>query len=150
MTVTDKQGHAIGHGCGRPEPRGRKKESGRQKGPEPPGYAFTAAVSPGRPAIPHAGAAHPGATGRTCGISLDPLNTRDCYHRYQARGHDPGVRLRHLSQVRHATCTGPCCRRPSARSDFEHNVPFEAGGRTCLCNGGPKCRHDHRLEQHPK
>jgi hypothetical protein len=25
-----------------------------------------------------------------------------------------------------------------------------AGGRTCLCNGGPKCRHDHRLKQHPR
>jgi len=23
-------------------------------------------------------------------------------------------------------------------------------GRTCLCNGGPKCRHDHRLKQHPR
>jgi hypothetical protein len=34
-------------------------------------------------------------------------------------------------------------------SDFEHNIPYEAGGRTCLCNGGPKCRHDHRLKQHP-
>jgi hypothetical protein len=22
-------------------------------------------------------------------------------------------------------------------------------GRTCLCNAGPKCRHDHRLKQHP-
>ena len=58
-------------------------------------------------------------------------------HRFEAKGHDPGVKLRHLSQVRHATCTGPCCRKPSARSDFEHNVPYEAGGRTCLCNGGP-------------
>ena len=26
----------------------------------------------------------------------------------------------------------------------------EAGGRTCLCNTGPKCRHDHRLKQHPR
>jgi hypothetical protein len=25
----------------------------------------------------------------------------------------------------------------------------QAGRRTCLCNGGPKCRHDHRLKQHP-
>jgi hypothetical protein len=25
-----------------------------------------------------------------------------------------------------------------------------AGGRTCLCNTGPKCRHDHRLKQYPK
>jgi hypothetical protein len=31
----------------------------------------------------------------------------------------------------------------------EHNIP-EAGGRTCLCNTGPKCRHDHRLKQHPR
>ena len=34
--------------------------------------------------------------------------------------------------------------------DFEHNIPYEAGGRSCLCNGGPKCRHDHRLKQHPR
>src|SRR6266700_533537 len=70
--------------------------------------------------------------------------------RGQARGHDPGVKLRHLSQVRHATCTGPCCRKPSARSDFEHSVPYEAGGRSCLCNVGPKCRYDHRLKQNPR
>ena len=28
-------------------------------------------------------------------------------------------------------------------------MPYETGGRTCLCNGGPKCRHDHRLKQQP-
>jgi hypothetical protein len=58
--------------------------------------------------------------------------------------------LRHLTQVRHATCTGPGCRRPAARCDFEHNTPYEAGGRTCLCNGGPKCRTDHRMKQDPR
>jgi hypothetical protein len=150
VTVTDKQGHAIGHGCARPEPRGRKKESGRQKGSGPPGYTFIPADQHG----PRGGYGTwrlrtPG-DGPDLRIALGPLNTQDCDHRYQARGHDPGVRLRHLSQVRHATCTGPCCRRPSARSDFEHNVPYEAGGRTCLCNAGPKCRYDHRLKQHPK
>jgi hypothetical protein len=36
VTVTDKQGHAIGHGCARPRPRGQKKEPGRQHGPGPP------------------------------------------------------------------------------------------------------------------
>ena len=82
-------------------------------------------------------------------VALDSLDTRDCEHRYEARGHDPGVRLRHLSQVRHATCTSPVCRRPATQCDYEHNVPYEAGGRTCLCNGGPKCRHDHRLKQQP-
>ena len=63
---------------------------------------------------------------------------------------DSGARLRHLAQVRHALCTGPMCRRPSTQADFEHNTPYEAGGRTCLCNGGPKCRHEHRLKQDPR
>ena len=69
---------------------------------------------------------------------------------FEAKGNDPGVKLRHLSQIRHATCTGPVCRRPSTQADFEHNIPYEAGGRTCMGNGGPKCRHDHRLKQHPR
>ena len=37
-------------------------------------------------------------------------------------------------------CTAPACRRPSTQADFEHNIPYEAGGRTCLCNGGPLCK----------
>jgi hypothetical protein len=31
--------------------------------------------------------------------------------------------------------------------DIDHSVPYEAGGRTCSCNGGPKCRRHHRLKQ---
>ena len=34
-------------------------------------------------------------------IILDPLTTDPCDHRFESRGHDPGPRLRHLSQVRH-------------------------------------------------
>ncbi len=83
-------------------------------------------------------------------ITIDPVTTDPCDHRHQTNGHDPGARLRHLSQVRHATCTSPVCRRPAAQCDLEHNTPYEAGGRTCLCNTGPKCRHDHRLKQHPR
>jgi hypothetical protein len=141
MTVTDKQGRAIGHGCARPE---------RQKGPGPPGYTFTGVDQHGPPGGYGTWLLRTPGGGPDLRISIEPLSTQDCDHRYQARGHDPGVKLKHLSQVRHATCTGPCCRRPSARSDFEHNVPYEAGGRTCLCNGGPKCRYDHRLKQHPR
>jgi hypothetical protein len=87
---------------------------------------------------------------RTLVISIGPLAAEECDHRHQAPGHDPGIMLRHLAQIRHATCTAPACRRPAARCDFEHNVPYEAGGRTCICNGTPKCRHDHRLKQHPR
>jgi hypothetical protein len=146
FTVTDDQGHAIGHGCARPEPRSHRKRAG----PGPPGFSFT----------PVSRDAPPGGYGtwrlRTPGpgpdliVTIDPVTTDPCDHRFQATGHDPGVRLRHLSQVRHATCTSPICRRLAAQADFEHNIPYEAGGRTCLCNGGPKCRHDHRLKQHPK
>ena len=83
-------------------------------------------------------------------LRLAPIGTDPCDHRHQARGHDPGVLLRHLTQIRYATCTGPGCRRPATQADFEHSVPYEAGGRTCTCNGDPKCRHDHRLKQHPR
>jgi len=83
-------------------------------------------------------------------VELHPLTTQDCDHRFQASGHNPGVKLRHLAQIRHATCVSPVCRRPAAQCDFEHNIPYEAGGRTCLCNAGPKCRHDHRLKQQPR
>ncbi len=157
VTVTDEQGHAIGHGCARPEPRNRRERAKRRKpgppdGRDPPrgtsgtpgpGFSFTASGQHGPPG-------GYGTWKLRTGATLDPIPTGDCDHRFEAKGHDPGVKLRHLSQVRHATCTGPTCRRPSTQADFEHNIPYEAGGRTCLCNGGPKCRHDHRLKQHPR
>ena len=51
-------------------------------------------------------------------VAIDTLDTQNCQHRYEARGHDPGARLRHLSEVRHATCTSPVCRRPARTCDF--------------------------------
>jgi len=152
VTVTDQHGHAVGHGCARPEPAGRRARAGPPDGHQArdgPGFSFTPTGQDGpaggygrwRLRIP--GPA-PGLV-----IDLDSVITDPCDHRFQTRGHDPGVKLRHLSQVRHATCTSPVCRRPAWNCDFEHNTPHEAGGRTCLCNGGPKCRHDHRLKQQP-
>jgi len=83
-------------------------------------------------------------------MTIGPIPAGECDHRHQAHGHDPGVMLRHLAQVRYATCTGPGCRRPSPRCDFDHNISYEAGGRTCACNGNLKCRFDHRLKQDPR
>jgi hypothetical protein len=145
VTVTDEHGHAVGHGCARPEPKGH----GKRAGPGPPGFSFTPASRDGPPGGYGTWRLHTPGGGPDLIVAIDTLDTRNCEHRYQARGHDPGVKLRHLSQVRHATCTSPVCRRPARTCDFEHNVPYEAGGRTCLCNGGPKCRHDHRLKQQP-
>ena len=158
VTVTDEQGHAVGHGCARPEPTNHARTTqhprpGPPGGPGPPGehdppggtpsprFTFAASGQPGPPG----GYGHwrltTGVPGRPdLMVTLDPIALDTCDHRYQARGHDPGVKLRHLSQIRHATCTGPTCRRPSTQADFEHNIPFENGGRTCLCNGGPLCK----------
>jgi hypothetical protein len=148
LTVTDNQGHAVAHGCARPEPKSNAKRAG--PGPPPGGFSFTPAGRDGPPGgygtwrltIPEPG---PGLI-----ITIDSITTDPCDHRHENSGHDAGVKLRHLSQIRHATCTSPVCRRPAAQCDLEHNTPHEAGGRTCLCNTGPKCRHDHRLKQHPK
>ena len=145
VTVTDQDGHAVGHGCARPV---KRRKPGGHDPPGSPGFTFTPAGQPGPP----------GGYGTwrfTTGqqdllIEIGPIPAGDCDHRWQARGHDPGVMLRHLTEVRHATCTGPGCRRPAGRCDFEHNIPYEAGGRTCVCNGGPKCRRDHRMKQDPR
>ena len=146
VTVTDEHGHAVGHGCARLEPSSRRK----RPGPGPPGFSLTPASRDGPPAGYGTWRLRVPGGGPDLIATIDTLDTHNCEHRFESRGHDPGVKLRHLSQVRHATCTSPVCRRPAAQCDFEHNTPYEAGGRTCLCNGGPKCRHDHRLKQHPK
>ena len=160
VTVTDSQGHAIGHGCARPEPatgrndRARRRIPGSPDGHDPPGaprFTFIPAGQPGPPGGHGTWRFSTGMPGqRDLMIALGPLTTDPCDHRHEARGHDPGVLLRHLAQIRHATCTGLMCRRPAARADFEHNIPYEAGGRSCLCNGNPECRHDHRIKQDPR
>ena len=144
VTVTDEQGHAVGHGCARPGPKNHRERAG----PGPPGFSFTPASRDGPPS--GYGTWRLSTPGPDLIVTLEPITTDPCDHRHQAAGHDPGVKLRHLSQVRHATCTSPICRRPAAQCDHEHNTPYETGGRTCLCNTGPKCRHDHRLKQHPR
>jgi hypothetical protein len=157
LTVTDHRGRATGHACARPEPRSHAKR--HERGPpgrtHPPGTASTGFT------LTRIGPGPPGGYGRwrfTTGVpgqlawilDIHPIPTGPCDHRYQAHRHDPGTRLRHLTQIRHATCTAPMCGCPASRADFEHNIPYDKGGRTCLCNGGPKCRHDHRLKQDPR
>jgi Domain of unknown function (DUF222) len=164
VTITDADGHAIGHGCARPEPANGRQDRAKRATPRPPGgpdppprdsggsrFTFTATDQPGPPGgygSWRLATGIPGQPGLI--VPLEAITTEPCEHRHQARGHDPGVMLRHLAQVRHATCTGPACRRPAIRADFEHNTAYEAGGRTCLCNGNPKCRHDHRMKQDPR
>ena len=160
VTITDQHGHAVGHGCARPESNSHARRARRGNRDKPGSAARAARDGPGFSFTREGREGPPGGYGtwrlRTPGpgpdliVELHSLATEDCDHRFAALGHNPGARLRHLAQIRHATCTSPVCRRPASQCDFEHNVPYEAGGRTCLCNGGPKCRHDHRLEQDPR
>jgi hypothetical protein len=73
----------------------------------------------------------------------------DCDHRYESAGYQPGGVLRHLAQIRNGACTFPPCRCPARNCDFEHAIPYHRGGRTDLCNCGPRCRRDHQVKQSP-
>lgn len=62
-------------------------------------------------------------------------------------GYVPSRRLQHLVRARTTTCSAPGCRRPAARCDLDHTVPYAEGGQTCDCNLAPLCRHHHRCKQ---
>ena len=153
VTVTDEHGHAIGHGCARPEPKSHRKredqdrrEGGNQDGP---GFTFTATASTARRADTAPGGSAPRGRRPT---SWSPLTRSPPGLRPPVRGQGPRSRGQAAAPVPgpardlHRAGLPP----PRSQADFEHNIPYEAGGRTCLCNGGPKCRHDHRLKQHPR
>jgi hypothetical protein len=80
---------------------------------------------------------------------LQFLETGNCSHARQTPGYVWPAALRHLIEIRQRTCTAPGCRRPEARCDIDHTVPFDQGGPTCECNGGPLCRRHHRAKQAP-
>ena len=140
VTVTDQNGIAIGHGCAtraRPE-----SPPGSRDGPP----AFTPRDDPGPPGgygtwtliLPG---------GRRLAVKLAALPVDDCDHRYESRGYQPSDMLRHLVQIRDGECTFVCCSRHARESDFEHAVPYEKGGRTCLCNAGARSRRCHQVKQ---
>ena len=165
LTVTGPDGRPVAHGCGRPPPRRR---GGR--GPAPP--VATARDRPvylpdddhGPPggygtvrldlaALTHSNGKDPGGESgqgvtRELVFALEGL-AGPCDHRHRAAGHDPGVTLRHLTGILNTTCTFPPCRRPECQSDYEHSLPYEQGGLTCLCQAGPVCRANHRDKQSP-
>jgi hypothetical protein len=82
-------------------------------------------------------------------VTIKPLVTDTCAHGRESPGYLPGRTLRHLIQIRNATCTAPGCRRPATCGDLDHTTPHHLGGRTCECNLGPLCRWHHRCKQTP-
>jgi hypothetical protein len=59
----------------------------------------------------------------------------------------PSAELRRHIQLRDHTCQGPAnCTTPARYCDWEHTIPFDAGGGTTTDNGRAQCRHDHLLK----
>jgi len=162
ITVTDEQGHAIGHGCAR-RARTRRKPghdgAAGNRGPTPypspartrdgPALTFAPADNHGSPPDGGYGTWHLTIGGRDYTVTLIPIPVTGCDHRYETAGYKPSRLLRHLVEVRDGQCTQPTCVRAARRCDFEHATPYHKGGRTCGCNGGCRCRRDHRVKQSP-
>jgi hypothetical protein len=151
LTITDPNGHAIGHGCARPArparsarakrgtPQGGNRDGpwdlARRDGPGPAGgFGRWTLTLPG---------------GRRFTVNLGPVPVTGCDHRHQSAGYQPGHTLRHLVQIRDGTCTFPGCSRHARHCDFEHAIPYHQGGPTCACNGGARSRRCHRVKQSP-
>src|SRR6266576_1929967 len=49
VTVTDQHGHAVGHGCARPEPKSHRNRAGPGPPPGRAGFSFTPASRDGPP-----------------------------------------------------------------------------------------------------
>jgi hypothetical protein len=162
LTLTDSHGRPVAHGCARAGPPGAQGTGSRGGPTGSPGDRSAGsprdgpADSPGdRPADsprdgPRTGA--PGepearASGKTWTFSLTFLTGGDCDHARETAVYRPSAGLRHLIEIRHATCTYPGCRRPAARCDADHTVAYHRGGRTCLCNLAPLCRRHHAAKQ---
>jgi hypothetical protein len=157
LTITDLDGRPVAHGCGRPAPRDQQKHNEARHGPAgipgddrgPPGNSGAIRLNPA--AITGTGGTASVGTVSVGGDLVFALETLagPCDHKHRATGHDPGRMLRHLTGILNATCTLPPCRRPESQADYEHSVPFDKGGKTCLCEAGPVCRTDHRHKQSP-
>lgn len=157
VTIVDEQGHAIGHGCGKPLRGSRATASGSgPRGLAPPvlpGPPDRATFTPGGRPGPTGGFGSwvltvPGAP-LPFAVSIDAVPVDDCDHRHASTGYQPGGKLRHLVQVRDGKCSFPACSRHARESDFEHAQPFDKGGVTCACNAHACSRACHRVKQSP-
>jgi hypothetical protein len=119
LTLTDRDGRAIGHGCARAGPERRR--SGRGGAGPDDDWALT--------------------------VTVRPLAIDGCAHQRETAGYRPSPSLHHVIDVRHRTCSFPGCRRPAAQCDQDHTVPYDQGGRTCECNLACLCRRHHRAKQ---
>ena len=55
-------------------------------------------------------------------LAIGLLPSDDCDHARETPAYPPSRDLRHLLEIRHATCTYPGCRRPAAQCDADHTL----------------------------
>ena len=161
VTLTDPAGHPVAHACARHGPPGPPQHLATPREQPGPGTAPSPGTGPARhparareptPVSRHPATGPPAATRPPDwlrSLTFTTLQTRDCTHPRQSPGYQPSPALRHLIQIRNPACTAPGCRRPAARCDLDHVTPYHQGGKTCECNLGPACRHDHQPKQTP-
>jgi hypothetical protein len=137
LTFTDARGHPVIHGCARTGP-----PSGRRRDPPTTGPPSASPAATGPPGVPS-----PDAGRDVWTFALTWLGGGDCDHAKQTAAYQPTPTLRHLVKTRQPTCTFPGCQRPGSHADLDHTIPYGQGGRTCLCNLGPLCRHHHQVKQ---
>ena len=112
----------------------------------PDGTAAAHGCLPGRHPPPGTGPPGTGPPG-SLNLTLIPVARGPCDHAHAEIGYHPSRPLQHLIRARSTTCTAPGCRRPAARCDLDHTVPWDEGGLTCECGLAPLCRHHHRCKQ---
>jgi hypothetical protein len=126
LTLTGRDGRAIGHGCARAAPpRAGPDDRGRPVGNSRAGPMERWALT----------------------VTIRPLAAGECLHERESAGYQPSPALRHIVNVRQRTCGFPGCRSPAARCDQDHTVPYDQGGKTCECNLASLCRRHHRAKQ---
>jgi hypothetical protein len=119
LTLTDPDGRAVAHACARHGP-----------------------PSTGPPALDL-------VAGWLADLRPVTLESGECSHQRESPRYRPPPSLRHLIMIRQPTCGAPGCLQPATRTDLDHTIPYDQGGRTCECNLGPVCRHSHRAKQTP-
>jgi hypothetical protein len=140
LGLSEASGHAAGYGpLDAADSRAIARAIANRAGAQ---VCLTVTGPAGRPVAHSCARAGPRA-GPTIADSVQA----SCDHAWATPGYQPSAVLRHLARIRHATCTFPGCRRPAAQCDTDHTVPYEQGGRTCLCNLAPLCRRHHQAKQ---
>ena len=170
ITLTDPAGKPVAHGCARARPApGQRRAPPAARSPDQPTDHPLSTRSPDQPAAQSPASQPPSARSpdgsaaqlptveppgkpamqppATWTFTISLLEREECSHARQTAAYKPSPALRHLIEVRQATCTFPGCRRPATRCDKDHTVPYHFGGRTCECNLAPLCRRHHAAKQ---